>query len=57
MKNFEQMWKDLSKYLTCERGLDEGFADGKYTKYFAKYCKHIDGIDVSDIFFKKQKKI
>jgi len=55
MKSFEQMWDDLSKYLTCERGLDEGFADGKYTRYFAKYCKHIEGIDISEEFMNKAK--
>lgn len=55
MKNFEEMWEEISPYLKGERGLDEGFANGKYTKYFAKYCKHIDAIDISEDFFAEAK--
>lgn len=55
MKSFDQMWEDLAPYLTCEKGLDEGYADGKYTKFFAKYCKQIDGIDISEEFQSKAK--
>lgn len=50
MKSFDEMWEKISPYLTCDKGLDEGIANGKYTKYFAKYCKHIDAIDISDEF-------
>ena len=55
MKTFEQMWSELSPYLTCEKGLDEGYADGKYTRYFARYCKNIVGIDLSEEFYQKAK--
>ena len=51
MKTFTEMWDELSEYLTCERGLDEGYADGQYTKVFAKYCKQVDGIDISENFY------
>lgn len=51
MKSFDEMWKELAPYLSVDRGLDEGYADGKYTKNFAKYCKHIEGIDVSEEFY------
>ena len=52
MKTFENMWDELKPYLSCEIGLDEGYADGKYTRYFAKYCKHIIGVDISEDFYK-----
>ena len=55
MKKWEEMWSELAPYLTCERGLDEGFADGKYTRFFARYCKAIDGIDISEDFYAKAK--
>lgn len=55
MKSFENMWEELKPYLSCERGLDEGYADGKYTRYFAKYCKHIVGIDISEDFYNQAK--
>lgn len=55
MKSFDQMWEELSPYLKVEKGLDEGYADGKYTKKFATYCKHIDGIDISEDFYKQAK--
>ena len=55
MKTFEDMWEELRPYLTCEKGLDEGYADGKYTRYFARYCKHIVGVDISEDFYKKAK--
>ncbi len=51
MKSFNEMWEELSPYLSCYKGLDEGYADGKYTKFFAKYCKHVDGIDISKDFY------
>lgn len=53
MKNFNEMWEELKPYLSCEKGLDEGYADGKYTRFFAKYCKHVDGIDISLDFYKQ----
>lgn len=53
MKSFDNMWEDLKPYLTCEKGLDEGYADGKYTRFFAKYCKNVDGIDISEDFYKQ----
>lgn len=53
MKSFNEMWEELKPYLSCEKGLDEGYADGKYTRYFAKYCKHVDGIDISLDFYKQ----
>lgn len=53
MKSFDEMWEELSPYLTCDVGLDEGYSDGKYTKSFAKYCKHIEGIDISEDFYKQ----
>ena len=56
MKKFDEMWNELAHYLICERGLDEGYSDGKYTKYFAKYCKQIEGIDISEDFCKVAKK-
>ncbi len=55
MKTFEQMWEELKPYLSCEKGLDEGYADGKYTRYFARYCKHIVGVDISPDFYAKAK--
>ena len=55
MKSLENMWEELKSYLSCERGLDEGYADGKYTRYFAKYCKHIVGIDISEDFYNQAK--
>jgi len=55
MKLFKDMWKDLSPYLTCEKGLDQGYANGKYTREFAKYCKHVVGIDLSEDFYKQAK--
>ena len=51
MKSFEEMWEELKPYLSCEKGLDEGYADGKYTRYFAKYCKNVIGIDISEDFY------
>ncbi len=51
MKSFDEMWEELSPYLKVEKGLDEGYSDGKYTKSFAKYCKHIEGIDISEDFY------
>lgn len=53
MKSFNEMWEELSPYLSVENGLDEGYSDGKYTKSFAKYCKHIEGIDISEDFYKE----
>lgn len=53
MKTFNDMWEELKPYLSCEKGLDEGYADGKYTRFFAKYCKHVDGIDISEDFYKQ----
>lgn len=53
MKSFNEMWEDLKPYLSCEKGLDEGYADGKYTRFFAKYCNHVDGIDISEDFYKQ----
>lgn len=55
MKTFDEMWEELSPYLRVEKGLDEGYADGKYTRFFAKYCKQIDGIDISEDFYKQAK--
>ncbi len=55
MKTFNEMWEELSPYLSVEKGLDEGYADGKYTRFFAKYCKHVDGIDISEDFYKQAK--
>lgn len=55
MKSFNEMWNELSPYLSVEKGLDEGYADGKYTRFFAKYCKHVDGIDISEDFYKQAK--
>ena len=56
MKSFEQMWEELKPYLSCDKGLDEGYADGKYTRYFAKYCKNIVGIDISKDFYEQASK-
>ncbi len=56
MKTFDEMWQDLAPYLSVENGLDEGYADGKYTRSFAKYCKHIEGIDLSEDFYRQAKK-
>ncbi len=50
MKTFEEMWEELKPYLSVEKGLDEGYYDGKYTRYFARYCKHIVGVDISPEF-------
>lgn len=55
MKTFNDMWEELSPYLQVEKGLDEGYADGKYTRFFAKYCKHVDGIDISESFYNQAK--
>lgn len=55
MKKFEEMWEELKPYLSCEKGLDEGYYDGKYTRYFARYCKHIIGIDISSEFYEEAK--
>lgn len=55
MKSFNEMWEELSPYLKVERGLDEGYADGKYTRFFARYCKQVDGIDISEDFYKQAK--
>ncbi|MDE6284634.1 MAG: class I SAM-dependent methyltransferase [Bacilli bacterium] len=55
MKTFNEMWEELSPFLSVGKGLDEGYADGKYTRFFAKYCKHIDGIDISEDFYNQAK--
>lgn len=51
MKKFNKMWDDLSPYLSVDRGLDDGYVDGKYTRQFAKYCEHIEVIDLSQDFY------
>lgn len=55
MKTFNDMWEELSPFLSVEKGLDEGYADGKYTRFFAKYCNHVDGIDISEDFYNQAK--
>ena len=57
MKTFNEMWKELSPYLSVEKGLDEGYADGKYTRFFARYCKYVDGIDISEDFYNQAKEL
>ncbi len=47
MKSFDNMYDDLSEYLTCDRCLEIGFGSGIYTKKFASYCNHLDAIDIS----------
>lgn len=55
MKTFNEMWEELKPFLNVEKGIDIGYADGKYTRSFARYCKHIDGIDISEDFYKQAK--
>lgn len=51
MISFEEMWNNLKPYLSVEKGLDIGYANGKYTREFAKYCKQVEGIDISEDFY------
>lgn len=47
---FEEMWKKLSKYLSVDNALEQGFSNGKYTAILAKYAKNVVGIDVDENF-------
>lgn len=47
---FDEMWKKLSKYLSVDRALEQGFSNGKYTAVLAKYAKNVVGIDVDENF-------
>ena len=51
MKTLQELWKNLSEYLTVNNALEQGFSNGKYTKELAKYAKHVVGIDVSQDFY------
>lgn len=50
MKSFDEMWKDLEKYLKVDKALEQGFSNGKYTRVLSKYAKRVVGIDVSNDF-------
>ena len=47
---FDEMWERLSKYLTVDKALEEGFSNGKYTQVLAKYAKNVVGIDIDENF-------
>ncbi len=52
MKNLQETWKDLEKYLRVDKALELGFSNGNYTKVLADYAKNVDAIDVSEDFMK-----
>ena len=55
MISFEEMWKELEKYLTVENALEQGFSNGKYTRILSKYAKNVVGIDTSSEFLEMAK--
>lgn len=50
MKNLQETWNDLKKYLSVDNALEQGFSNGKYTAILADYAKHVTAIDVSEDF-------
>ena len=50
MKNLQETWNDLKKYLEVDSALEQGFSNGKYTAILAKYAKNVTGIDISEDF-------
>lgn len=55
MITFDEMWKELEKYLTVETALEQGFSNGKYTRILANYAKKVVGIDLSTEFLEMAK--
>jgi len=51
MKSLEEVWDILSKYLSVDNALEQGFSTGKYTKVLSKYAKNVTAIDISKDFF------
>ena len=49
---FDEMWEKLSKYLSVDKALEQGFSNGKYTAILAKYAKQVIGIDLDENFLK-----
>ena len=52
MKNLQETWFDLKKYLEVDNALEQGFSTGKYTAILANYAKNVTAIDVSENFLK-----
>ena len=52
---FDEMWNKLSKYLSVDNALEQGFSNGKYTAILAKYAKKVVGIDVDENFLEMAK--
>lgn len=50
MKNLQETWNYLKKYLEVDSALEQGFSNGKYTAILAKYAKNVTGIDISEDF-------